>query len=213
MNIAVFGATGRTGRPLVEQALAAGHDVIAFVRDPAKLAIEDERLSLVEGDVNDSEAVERAVVNADAVVSVLGHTDSSQDDVLEVGGRNIVDAMQTHEVKRLVTLVGAGVRHENDDVGLGGKVMGVLLKTLSGDLLEDSKRHVEAFYASNLEWTVVRVPRLTEGEHTGEYRAGYLSLGMRDTISRADVADFMLRLATSEEYVREMPTVTARSTN
>lgn len=105
---------------------------------------------IVEGDVRDPEAVERAVVNADAVVSVLGHTDSSKDDVLAVGGRNIIDAMEAHGVKRFITLVGAGVRHEDDDVGLGGKVMGFLLKTMAGDLLEDSKRHVEALYASDL---------------------------------------------------------------
>jgi len=210
MRITVFGATGRTGTPFLEQSLAAGHDVIGFVRDPAKLGIEDDRLSIVQGDVRDADAVERAVAGADAVVSVLGHTDPSDDDVLEVGGRNMIDAMRTHGVDRFVTLVGAGVRHENDDPGLGGKLMGVLLRTMAGDLLEDSKAQVELLRATDLDWMVVRAPRLTEGDHTGAHRSGYLSLGVRDSVSRADVADFMLDLATGDEAVNEMPVITAR---
>lgn len=136
---------------------------------------------------------------------MLGHTDSSKATVLEIGGKNILDAMAGHGVERFVTLLGAGVRHEKDEVSLGGKVMGLLLKLISGDVLEDAKRYVESVCASGREWTAVRAPRLTEGEH----HTGYLSLGLGNALSRADVADFMLRLATSEEYVHEMPTITS----
>jgi len=213
MQITVFGATGRTGEPFLEQALADGHDVVAFAREPSTLETTQDSLSVVEGTVRSPDAVERAVSGSEAVVSVLGHTDSSSDDVLEMGGRNIIQAMDADGVSRFVTLVGAGVRHPNDEIGLSGKLMGTLMKLLSRDLLEDSNRHVESLQATELDWTVVRAPRLTNGEHTGSYRSGYLSLGLRDSISRADVAAFMLELATSDSYVREMPTITSRGAN
>jgi putative NADH-flavin reductase len=207
MHLTVFGATGRTGRPLVSQALAAGHEVTAFVRDPGKVDRDHENLRVVAGDAYTGEGVAEAVEGADAVVSVLGQTDGSPDDLLTVAGDHILAAMDGAGVGRFVTLVGAGVRHERDSVSLGGRVMNTALKLLAGEVLADAREHVERVRGTDLAWTVVRPPRLTEGEHTGEYRTGYLSLGMGDTVSRADVADFILRVVEEDAHVGEMPMV------
>ena len=134
MRIAVFGATGRTGRSLVEQALERGHEVVVFVRDPAGLpsAVRDDRVTVVEGDAYTGDGVDRAVggdgVPVDAVVSVLGQTSEGPEDLLTEAGEHILAAMAEHDVDRIVTLVGAGVREEGESVSLGGKVMGSLLK-------------------------------------------------------------------------------------
>jgi putative NADH-flavin reductase len=215
MRIVVFGATGRTGRPLIEQALERGHEVVAFARDPTGLpsAIrDDERVSVVTGDAADGDDVERAVAPdgrpVDAVVSVLGQTAGGPDDLLTEAGRHVLAAMDEHGVERLVTLVGAGVREEGESVSLGGKVMGALLKLLARAALEDARDHVETVRASDTRWTVVRGPRLTEDEHTGEFRHGTdLELGMRDTAARANVAAFMLDCLEDDRYVREMPKI------
>jgi len=218
MRIAIFGATGRTGHPLVEQALERGHEVVAFVRDPTGLsttARESDRLSVVDGDVYSGEGVERAVAGdggaVDAVVSVLGQSPEGPDDLLTEAGRHMLAAMDHHGVDRFVTLVGAGVREEGESVTLGGKVMGALLKLVARSVLEDARDHVEMVRASDTEWTVVRGPRLTEDAHTGEFRNGMdLTLGMRDTAARANVAEFVLDCLEDDLYVHEMPKIADR---
>jgi putative NADH-flavin reductase len=208
MQLAVFGATGRTGRPLVEQALAAGHEVRAFARNADDIQQTHDRLTVVEGDAYTGENVDRAVEGADAVVSVLGQSSDGPDRLLTVAGGHVLDAMETHGVERYVTLVGAGVRTPDDDVSLGGKVMGTALKLLAGEVLADAREHVDEVRASDTVWTVIRAPRLTEGPQTDDYRHGDLSLGLRDAISRADVADFALHCVEEDAYVRELPLVT-----
>jgi hypothetical protein len=82
------------------------------------------------------------------------------------------------------------------------------MRVLAGDLLEDSKAHVADVEETGLDWTIVRAPRLTDGPHTGRYEAGYLSMGMGETISRADTADFLLAELERGEWVGELPHVT-----
>jgi putative NADH-flavin reductase len=222
MRIAVFGATGRTGQPLIEQALERGHEVVAFVRDPTRLPStlrEAEGVNTIEGDAYNGDDVELAIAGdeddpsdaVDAVVSVLGQTSEGPDDLLTEAGSNILTAMDRHGVERFVTLVGAGVREEGESVSLGGKVMEALLKLLARAALEDARDHVEIVRDSGTQWTVVRAPRLTEDAHTGEFKHGTgLRLGMGDTASRANVASFILDCLEGDEYIHEMPKITDR---
>ena len=132
-------------------------------------------------------------------------------DVLEVTAHHLVDAMRNHNVDRLVTLVGAGVKSEGDPSSLGRSFMLTLMKLMVGDMLEDAQAHADYIRETDLDWTVVRPPRLTDGEHTGETEAGYMKLGPGSTISRADLADFMLDQVASDEWVRQSPMVTGGS--
>ena len=215
MKLTVFGATGRTGRHLVEQALAAGHEVTAFVRNPSKLAdvglsAQHEGLTVVQGDVKDAARVEEAVRGADVVLSTLGHTKTSAKDVQTVGTRNILRAMDEYGTDRFISETGAGVADPRDGKrSLGAKVMGGLLKLLAPDVLRDAEHHAEAIRASDAAWTLVRAPRLTDGLRTGVYQTGYLNLGPGAKASRADVADFMLKLALEGGYKREAPMITS----
>lgn len=206
MRITIFGATGRTGRRVCGQALDRGHTVVAHTRSPGKLPFDGEQLRIVEGDAYTGEGIVDAVDGADAVVSVLGQGDDSPTDLLTVAGGNITDGMAETGVDRFVTLVGAGVREEDERVSLGGRVMGFLLKLLARDVLEDAETHVADLKHTDLEWTVVRVPRLGEGNPTGGYRAGDVDLGV-GAVDRGDVARFILDCLENETYVREMPKV------
>ncbi len=208
MQITVFGATGRTGVPLCEQALARNHEVVAHTRSPEKLPFEDKQLTVVEGDAYTGAGVAEAVEDADAVVSVLGQSDGSPDDLLTVAGDHIIEAMGDANVSRFVTLVGAGVRNEGESVSLGGKIMGSLLKLLARDVLEDAAEHARRVRTSNLEWTILRVPRLGEGDPDGEYRIGDLKLGF-EAVDRADVATCILDRLEENDYIEEMPKVGA----
>ena len=208
MKIAVFGATGKVGRHLVDQALERGDEVTVFVRDPSKLTTHSsEWLRVVRGDVLAPEDVERAVAGTSAVLSALGHTKTSPKDVLTKGIRNIVAAMNEHGVRRLVSLTGAGVRDPKDEPKLVDRVIGSLLKSFQRDLLEDSIGQARVIRESDLEWVIVRAPVLNEGEKKGEYRVGYVGKESGTRLSRADVADFMLRQTTDDTYLHQAPVI------
>ena len=207
MRIVIFGATGKTGHHLLTQALSAGHEVRAYVRDASKLPMRHERLQILEGDVLDTTSVEQAVPNTDAVLSALGHTKTSTDDVQTVGAENIVGAMKKSGVSRLISLTGAGVRDEKDEPKLVDRVFGALLKLLQPAILKDAERHAEVIKASGLDWVIVRAPRLTDGPRTGEYRIGYVGKNSGTKISRADAAGFMLWQLTNDEYLRQQPMI------
>lgn len=207
MRIVIFGATGKTGHHLVAQALSAGHEVRAFVRDASRLPMRHERLQIVEGDVLDTTSVEQAVSNVDAVLSALGHTKTSTNDVQKVGTENIVGAMKKSDVRRLISLTGAGVRDEQDEPKLVDKVFGLLLKLLQPAVLKDAEQHTQVIKASGLDWVIVRAPRLTDGPRTGEYRVGYVGKSSGTKTSREDVAGFILQQLTDDEYLHQQPMI------
>src|ERR671916_1905906 len=197
MKIAIFGAAGKVGRHLLDQALERGDEVSVLVRDTSKLTIQrHEGLKVVQGDVLDPKDVEKAVVGTGAVLSALGQTKISSKDVLTEGIKNIVAAMNKHGVRRLVSLTGAGVRDPKDEPKLADRAIGSLLKLLQRDLLEDSIRQARVIRESDLEWVIVRAPVLVEGKKKGEYRIGYVGKESGTRLSRADVADFMLKQTT-----------------
>lgn len=208
MKIAVFGATGGTGRHVVEQALAAGHTVTALVRNPSKLATKHERLTIVEGDVQNAASVEATVRDQDAVISTLGPVRGSPETgVMATAARNIVAAMHKYRVRRLITLTGAGVADPEDQPKLVNRLIGTLLKLTARQVYEDSLQHAQLVRASDLDWTIVRVPRLLDGPHTGKYRVGYVGRGTGVTIVRPNVADFMLKQLTDTRYLHKSPVI------
>lgn len=207
MTLAVLGATGRTGRPLVEQALVAGHAVTALVRARSTLDLAHPRLTVVQGDATDAEAVGRAVDGADAVLLTLGPTKGAPPNVMTRAAEAVVAAMRAHGVRRVITETGAAVPDANDPRGLGPAFMRGVMKVVAGTLLRDSEGHVEAFRRSGLDWTAVRAPRLTTGPRTGAVRVGYFAMGPGHHVARADVADWMLQAAASGAFAGEAPMI------
>lgn len=213
LRLAVFGATGRTGREVVAQALDRGHTVAAFVRDPAKLAAQQApshpRLDVVTGDVRDAQAVARAVEGADAVVSCLAPV-PADGPVQTEGTAHIVAAMRRHGVERVVSETGAGVASPDDPPpSLGARFMRGVMRLVAGTILADGEGHAQALRDSGLDYAVVRAPRLTTGPQTGQIRHGTdLALGPSESIARADVAAFMLDEAEGGRYHRAEPFVT-----
>ncbi len=207
MKIIVFGATGGTGREVVRQALEAGHDVTAFVRDPAKVAIQHPKLILAKGDVMDAAAVEKAVAGHEAVISALGPSRPPVPGMMEIAAKNIAAAMKKAGIRRLVSTTGAGVRDAQDQPRLLDHIIRGLLTLLAGEVLRDSEANVAVLRASDLDWTIVRYPRLTDGPFTGQYRVGYVGRNAGTQLSRADGACFVLRELVEGKHIRQMPVV------
>ena len=207
MKIVVFGASRGVGLEFVKQALQAGHIITAFVRTPSAFPVQNANLTLVQGDSTDAAAVEAAVAGQDAVVSALGPTRPPAPNMMENSARNIVAAMKRHGVRRLISTTGAGVRQPEDAPKLGDHLIGALLKLLVKDVVLDSAANVNVIQNSDLAWTVVRFPRLMDGEHTGKYRVGYVSKESSTQFSRADGADFLLKELVEEKWLRKLPLV------
>ncbi|MCC6170338.1 MAG: SDR family oxidoreductase [Caldilineaceae bacterium] len=208
MKIVVFGATGRTGIPLVQQALDAGHEVIGFVRDPAKMPIQHARLSLAQGDVMDAAAVDRAIsADADAVISTLGATNRSPSDMLPAAVGHILKAMQRHGIKRLVFMTGAGVDMPQDRPKLINHLIKFALMTLARAVAQQSEEATRLVQNSGLDWVIVRVPRLNDNPFSGRYRVGWVGVNTGPNLSRADAADFILKQLHSDEYLHQAPVI------
>jgi len=207
-TIALFGATGRTGRLVLAQALADGHTVRVLARRPEAITQASDRLTIVRGDVRDPAAVEQTVRGTDAVISVFGQVKGSPPTVQADGTRNIVEAMQREQITRIISLSGGGLpAEEHDRPGMPDRVIRFLLKTLAPQVLDDARRHLEVLRNSGLDWTVVRGPRLTDAPATGTYRVGWVGVNASTQISRGDLASFILSQVDDRQFVRELPFV------
>lgn len=205
MNIAVFGATGGTGRQVVQQALAAGDQVTALVRDPARLAVQSPSLTVVQGDVLDPTKVAETIQDADAVVVSLGNTANNTDYVVSQGTQVIVDAMQRQgKPKRIVVVSSLGVGDSIDQVSFAFKM---LMKSVFKKAMDDKERQEALVKASGLDWIIVRPGGLTDGPATGQARAGTDPGITAGQVSRADVAAFVLQQLSDNAYLHQTPAI------
>ncbi len=208
MNIAIFGATGGIGGRVLSDALDAGHSVRVLVRDPAKLA-ESAGVTKIVGDIGEPGAVERAVAGSDAVIWAIGPSSNAADevDVMEAGARNLVAAMEQHGVRRLVALSGAGITLDGERKPLRGRLMSQLVKLLARHVVEAKRREYRVFAAADLEWTLVRPPRVVEGPPSGRFVVGHELSGSR--VTQGDLAAFMLREVVDGQYIKAAPFISS----
>lgn len=207
MKLVIFGASRGVGINVVEQALQAGHVVTAFVRSPETFKLQHANLTVFKGDAMDAAAVEQAIAGQEAVISALGPTRPPVPHMMETSAKNIVAGMKKHGVKRLISTTGAGVRQPEDQPKFIDHFMGFLLNLLAKDVILDSAANVRVIQASDLEWTVVRYPRLLDGERKGTYRVSYVGSESGSQITRADGADFVLKELVEKNWLRKLPVV------
>ena len=206
MKIVIFGATSPTGRHVVEQALAEGYEVTAFVRSPQKMEIEHEKLHVVEGDALNPDRVEEAVAGQDAVISLIGPAKGSPKDVASRSTLHIITAMKKHDVDRVVVASVGGVPTPEDRRGPLGKAIGGVLKLLLRDMYADRERQLQLLRESGLDWVALRLPRLTDEPSTGDYELGY-SVSPASKAARVDVAAAMLDQLTDDTYIGHAPII------
>lgn len=207
-TIAVFGGTGRSGRHVLEQALAAGYEVRVLARSASGLRIRGPRLTVIEGDVLDADAVDRVVAGSSAVISVFGHVKGSPGTLQTDGTRNITEAMARHGVRRIISLSGGGLPDPaHDRPRAADRIIRVLLRLLSPTVLDDAEGHLRVLRASGLDWTVVRGPRLKDTPYTGVYRVGWVGVDASTSVGRADLAEFLLHSVENRTFLHQLPLV------
>lgn len=202
MKIVVFGATGRIGRKLVSGGIARGHEVTAAARHPESMRARDRVPRIVACDLLDAAQVDAAVADQDAVIVTVGARCSLAPGVVHSHGvANVVGAMKAHAVRRLVCISAAGV-HDDHDPNLP-PFFTRLLRPLMLSRVWPELRAMDACVAgSGLDWTLVHVAHLTNGQAVGRYRVAQgTSMAGGYKISRADVADFMLKELERGEWI------------
>ena len=194
MNLTVLGAAGATGVPLVEQALAAGHQVTALARSGQKVTIINSNLHVVQGDATDRAVVSQALKGADAVISVLG----ARGPVIAEATRALVAAADQTGPDRIVMLSSFAVARDRLK-----PVSKFVTRIAMGSQVKDKTAGEEVLRASGLDWTIVYATKLTNGPKTEPRVVPETEkVGMSQRISRADVGSFLLQAATDGLYSR-----------
>lgn len=208
MRILVIGASGRTGRQVVDRALGHGHEVTGFVRS-GRLDPPDERVRLIVGDVLDFEAVSAAVECADGVVVAIGRGGAAFSALHEPAIANVIHAMALHRVFRLSVLSAAGTFARNDpNIPLAFRAR---IATTSRAAYDDLEAMELRIMASDLDWTIVRARALSDEPPTGDYRVsidGSIPKS-KGRVSRGDVAGLLLKALETETYRRKAVVISA----
>lgn len=202
MKVLLLGASGKTGAEVVRQGMAAGHEITAFVRDPSRLKGSYPGLAVKVGDARNVADLTQALEGQEAVISTLG-SNKTADALIARSTDALLEAAGKTGLRRMVMLSVARNYKPTPFIRLMARVMaGVVADRWAG---EDSLKN------SNLDWTIVYAAKLTNGPKTGRIRivgAGE-TVTFRSTVSRADVAEFMLARLTDSEAVGKAFVVTS----
>lgn len=206
LRIAVIAANGRSGQAFVRAALKAGHEVTAGIRGEDTMA-KHPRLSVMMCDAMNPSDIEQLLAGQDAVVSLIGHVKGSPADLQTTATIHAVNAMKKQGVKRIVSLTGTGARQPGDKVTLIDRLITLGVRMFDPQRLHDGATHIKVLEDSELDWTVIRVSKLSNAK-AGAFRLtphGPAKL----QVSRDEVAKAILEVLKDKTFVQESPIVSS----
>lgn len=202
MQVTVFGASGNIGRRVIEILLDKGYSVVAFVHR-ADLPAHD-RLTIVRGDVHQSEDIIRAVNGSQAVISTLGSWHTPDKNVLSSAMERLIPAMKDAGINRVISLTGASAFSSHDTPSLFDKLQHTALNAIAPRILRDGEEHIRLLEESGLDWTVIRSPVMNEIGTTGFILSPHFPLPWQ-TIHRSAVATCMVEMLENSNYSKQAP--------
>lgn len=204
----MFGATGSIGRLVVDQLLEEGNDVKVLVGDPARVPSRSERLTVLGGDSGDPEAVGRVIEGCEAVIDTLGVRANTSAEVgrLLTVTELVLSTMRSSGARRFIGVAGAGIKVPGDEKGAGYGLAAWFSKITSRHGVEEKQKEFELVSKSGLDWTIVRVPYITEGPLTRSYRMD-LRRPPSSRISRPDIAYAVVKQLADRKFVGATPFV------
>ena len=204
-NIIVFGASGGTGLEVVEQALEAGHHVTAILRHPDKLSIRHEQLRIIQGDVLKPQTFENLFFGVDVVISCLGSRNREPTTVYSEGVANILTEMKKVDVTRIICLSAGAVVVPPNATFISKVIIKHILQRIFKYIYADMLKMETVLKHSDLNWTVIRPPRLLTGDMTGIYRTiTNESLPNMSSLKRADLAHYIIHHLEDEKTFKSM---------
>jgi putative NADH-flavin reductase len=209
MKVVVFGANGKVGSLVTDILLLAGHEVRAFVHQASSLH-DHPNLEIVEGDIYEAQQVQDALHGTDAVISALGSWGTPKKDILTVGMRHIIPAMQIHGTRRIISLTGAEARAYGDKLSPLHRLNHIAIRLLAGKVLKDGELHIQLLEDTDFDWTVIRSPIM---KSSGSPKAFVLSDKRPQAwqrINRAAVATAIVSQLADTHYIQQAPFITRR---
>ncbi len=205
MKVLILGASGQIGRRLVAEMLYRGNEVTAFIHGPDHLT-KHHNLRVVQGDVHSKDDLENALKGQQLVMSALGSWGTPTHNILSSAMANIVPLMQKHSIKRIISLTGADARDLGDNPGFLSAISHRILQFVARKVLQDGELHIKLLRNSDLDWTVVRSPVMTNRRHSRYKLAHHLPKPWQ-TVPRHCVVMAMADLAESRRYVKRSPVI------
>jgi putative NADH-flavin reductase len=208
MKLALLGSTGFVGMHLLEDALSEGHDVRALVRDPEKLGDYKDRVEVIQGDASLIGDLEKAIIGTDAVVSTLPPVMNGNDPKYSAHlMEGLVGLLEKNGIKRFIHIGGAAHGGgTNENWTLGRRLLRFYLNLVCKPVLIAKQLEWEVLRKSDLEWTLVRPPKISKEKPDGQIAADEKNLA-RTQVNVEALADFMLDQITSGTWVRKAPLV------
>ena len=207
MKICIFGADGRTGVEVVKYAKSRSFEIVAFVYRESAVTFSKNDIKIIQGNVLDYEQVRKAVAGCEAVVSALGHIQGSDPTMQTKGISNIVQAMKESSVRRIISLTGTGARLPDDRPSFIDRILNYIVTILDRDRMEDGIGHARVLQGSDLEWTIVRVLKLSNSQKNIKNYTLTTGGPVELLTSRKKVAHIMVDLLEDKKYAGKMPVV------
>lgn len=204
MKVSVFGGTGGTGKYLVTQLVTAGHSVTVLARTPSKVDAQNGSIKVVEGDARDESKVREVVKGCEVVLAAFGPRSFKKDDIQAVFLSNLVNVMHTENIQRLIELSAWGA---GGNVPNGQLFFKLIQKTILKNVFDDKNRGEALVTQSDLSYTLVRPGRLTNKPGQGNVKASLTGEGLSRSISREDVAAFMVSQISDDKWLRSCPII------
>ena len=211
MKITILGSTGFVGKVLIKKAIAEGYEVKTLARNPGKLEEIKDKIEIIKGTVFESSSVEAAIEGAEVVLSTIGPPQRNPGDPVqyEKAMKDIVSAMNKYGIKRYIHIGGAGHSGgENEEWTISRKFLRFFLTLFGKQILVAKHLEWEVLKTSDLDWTLVRPPRITDEEASGNILANEKRLESLK-VSVGDLTDFILEQITSKEWIRKAPLVSS----
>ena len=204
MKIVLFGASGPTGQLMISEAIRRNHSVVALARNPEKINLSHPNLRMVQGDVMNFADVDKIVNGMDVVISALGVSAQIKDKDLPPtrsnGTANLIKAMNKHGVKRIICITSQGAGDTKHSAGL---IMRFLVAFMWKNRFKDVNKQEKLLFESHLDYTIVRPPALTNQPGTGKIFAGSYSTFLGSSISRGDLAKFIVDETENNHWIQK----------
>lgn len=211
MKVVILGATGFSGKSILDKALSMGHQVTVLVRDPSKLVGRHENLTIIPGDVLDRNKLAAALEKQDGVIQCLGvggKGDGKPTTFISDATKLIVEEMERHNVHRFIAMsnVGAGNSISFVPAFFSKWIVPYFMKWLQV-IIDDKNRMEPIIMNSRLDWTIVRCPNIVEKKAKGNCNATLDGKGLKLSVTLSDLAEFMVGQLTDKTYSRQAPSV------
>lgn len=207
MHIAVLGGTGRTGVHVVTRLVSDGHALSMLVRDPRSVPARAGSARIVIGEATNPAAIADLLAGAEAVISALGPDSNREGSLHTQTARVLIAAMRHAGITRFVGVSGAGVDMPGDAKSAPNRMASWLMQRFAGPAVADKAAEAATWAESGLDWTLVRPPRLVDGPASGRIEHHRHTSPSRTSITRADLAGFLVQVLVDGHYIRQAPLV------